>query len=305
MSIMFPAEIKCSMCGTVSVHDEMISTSTFGTTDLDTRPPEVKRSTMYSWVQACPECGFAYRKLSEKAAVEKSFLSTQEYKTCDGISFASELARDFFRYHLILSAENKTEKAFWALLSSSWACDDVNDTQNAVLVRNRAIHLAEILMESHSMPKKNVETISLIRADMLRRTSQFEELLEKYEYVEYSEQLLNQILAFQKEMARNSRPERFTVQDAKEYFEEDSDEEKEEVILGKRDELFSQAVEIMIQEGGTSITILQRKLRIGYMRAKRLVIAMEALGIAECENGRYKSKMDMENWEILKKINPI
>jgi hypothetical protein len=41
------------------------------------------------------------------------------------------------------------------------------------------------------------------------------------------------------------------------------------------------------------------------MRAKRLVIAMEALGIAECENGRYKSKMDMENWEILKKINPI
>ena len=71
-------------------------------------------------------------------------------------------------------------------------------------------------------------------------------------------------------------------------------------LLGKRDELFGQAVEIVIQEDGISIPILQRKMKIGYERAKRMASAMEALGIAKCENRIYKSCLTMEDWKIQK-----
>jgi S-DNA-T family DNA segregation ATPase FtsK/SpoIIIE len=51
------------------------------------------------------------------------------------------------------------------------------------------------------------------------------------------------------------------------------------------DERYSEAVEIVIQTGQASISMLQRKLRVGYNRAARMIEAMEAEGIVGPSDG--------------------
>jgi S-DNA-T family DNA segregation ATPase FtsK/SpoIIIE len=71
---------------------------------------------------------------------------------------------------------------------------------------------------------------------------------------------------------------------------------------GERDELFDQAVEIIIETGRGSVSLLQRRLTIGYSRASRLIDQMYNSGIV----GEYKGSqareviMSMEDWQALK-----
>jgi S-DNA-T family DNA segregation ATPase FtsK/SpoIIIE len=52
-----------------------------------------------------------------------------------------------------------------------------------------------------------------------------------------------------------------------------------------RDELFGEAVEIVKGSGRGSVSLLQRKLRIGYSRASRLVDQLEEAGILGADQG--------------------
>ena len=71
---------------------------------------------------------------------------------------------------------------------------------------------------------------------------------------------------------------------------------------GERDELFDQAVDIIIETGRGSVSLLQRRLTIGYSRASRLVDQMYDAGIV----GEYKGSqareviMSKEDWQSLK-----
>jgi S-DNA-T family DNA segregation ATPase FtsK/SpoIIIE len=48
---------------------------------------------------------------------------------------------------------------------------------------------------------------------------------------------------------------------------------------GDRDEMFLDAVKLILQEGMCSITLIQRRMRLGYARAARIVDMMEQEGI--------------------------
>lgn len=71
---------------------------------------------------------------------------------------------------------------------------------------------------------------------------------------------------------------------------------------GPRDELFDQAVEVVLQSRRGSVSLLQRRLTIGYSRASRLVEEMAAAGIV----GEYKGSqarevlLTQEEWQALK-----
>ncbi|MFN0136538.1 MAG: DNA translocase FtsK 4TM domain-containing protein [Phycisphaerae bacterium] len=58
----------------------------------------------------------------------------------------------------------------------------------------------------------------------------------------------------------------------------------------ERDELFDQAVDVMLETGRGSVSLLQRRLTIGYSRASRLVEQMYAAGIV----GEYKGSQARE-----------
>ena len=62
--------------------------------------------------------------------------------------------------------------------------------------------------------------------------------------------------------------------------EETTDEEPVEM-----DEKFDEAVEVVCKSGQASISMVQRKLRVGYNRAARMIETMETEGIVGPSDG--------------------
>jgi S-DNA-T family DNA segregation ATPase FtsK/SpoIIIE len=64
-----------------------------------------------------------------------------------------------------------------------------------------------------------------------------------------------------------------------------SREEGDEEDDIEMDEKFDRAVDLVIQTGQASISMIQRKLRVGYNRAARMIEAMEKQGIVGPSDG--------------------
>jgi S-DNA-T family DNA segregation ATPase FtsK/SpoIIIE len=75
----------------------------------------------------------------------------------------------------------------------------------------------------------------------------------------------------------------FLKKQAKPVYDEsvlkEPEEERPGHDLGERDPMFLEAVRVVLQEGQCSITLIQRRLRLGYARAARIVDMMEQEGI--------------------------
>ena len=57
----------CAVCGETSLQPVISSTSTWGYPDLDLRPAEMQRSSMFAWLVECPHCGYVAAKLENKS----------------------------------------------------------------------------------------------------------------------------------------------------------------------------------------------------------------------------------------------
>ena len=72
----------------------------------------------------------------------------------------------------------------------------------------------------------------------------------------------------------------------------ESPEERVEVaeVEGETDELYDQAVEMVLEMGRASTSVLQRRLRIGYPRAARLIDELEQKGVIGPAQGGGKER---------------
>jgi S-DNA-T family DNA segregation ATPase FtsK/SpoIIIE len=66
---------------------------------------------------------------------------------------------------------------------------------------------------------------------------------------------------------------------------DEDDDEGEDDDMGNDDELFKEAVGVLKSTRRASTSMLQRRLRIGYNRAARIMELMEDRGIVGPENG--------------------
>lgn len=64
-----------------------------------------------------------------------------------------------------------------------------------------------------------------------------------------------------------------------EYVGEDGESGKEEIDLSERDKMFDEAAKLVVQFHQGSASFLQRKLKLGYNRAGRIVDQLEAAGV--------------------------
>ena len=64
-----------------------------------------------------------------------------------------------------------------------------------------------------------------------------------------------------------------------------TEEEEADEAGGEMDERYEEAVELVMQTGQASISMVQRKLRVGYNRAARMIEAMEKAGIVGPSDG--------------------
>lgn len=211
MSQVMTEPVRCAACGKKSEQNILVSTNTFGSSDLDLRPPKMERSTMVYWVQKCPYCGYVAEQLDKIPKINAPFLKTDEYKKCLGLVFDSNLAKKFFQQYLIQVVEKDAERSFYAALHAAWACDDAEDESNAELCRKYALVELDKLIE-----KTKDETLIIRRADLLRRARLFDKVIEDYENKIYSDDLLNQIVTFQVNRAYAQDSACYTVEDATE-----------------------------------------------------------------------------------------
>ena len=70
----------------------------------------------------------------------------------------------------------------------------------------------------------------------------------------------------------------------------------------EKDPLYNDAVEIMIESGRGSVSLVQRRLNIGYSRASRLIDQMRRTGIVGAYKGSMASDVTITNeqWEAMK-----
>jgi S-DNA-T family DNA segregation ATPase FtsK/SpoIIIE len=69
-----------------------------------------------------------------------------------------------------------------------------------------------------------------------------------------------------------------------------------------KDELFDDAVRVVLETKRGSVSLLQRRLTIGYSRASRLIEAMAAAGIVGAYKGSQarEAQITIDEWEAMK-----
>lgn len=200
---------KCAVCTKTSPQNVVTSTSTFGYPDLDLRPSEMRRSSMFAWLQECPHCGYVAGDIEDELCAADDFLKGDEYLTCRGYGFKSDLSKRFFRRFLIFEAENDFRSQFFSLLHCAWACDDAQDGL-AVDVRKLALKTIDCVDAESGEEEDNLK---LIRADLLRRSLQFDELIGEFKDVSFEDELKNDVIAFQLELAVKKDSACYTMED--------------------------------------------------------------------------------------------
>ena len=92
-----------------------------------------------------------------------------------------------------------------------------------------------------------------------------------------------------------------------EYTHEESNNSANSETLDERDQLFEEAARIVIQHQSGSTSLIQRKLKLGYNRAGRIIDQLESIGIVGPFEGSKARKVlikdDVSLEEILKKLN--
>jgi S-DNA-T family DNA segregation ATPase FtsK/SpoIIIE len=86
-----------------------------------------------------------------------------------------------------------------------------------------------------------------------------------------------------------------------EYVDE-KDADGRDIDIGERDPLFDEAARLIVQSQQGSTSLIQRRMKLGYNRAGRLMDQLEAAGIVGPSQGSkprevlLKSELDLEDY---------
>jgi len=169
-------EIRCGLCGSPSQQQTAPAADSRQAPDLDTRPGEPLRSTIRSWMQVCPECGYASSDISSIHEEASDFVATEAYQRQRFDSATPELARPFLCHALILEHVKQYADAGWTALHAAWACDDANDDANARKARELAIEYWKH-GKRHGQSFGDLPEEFALVTDVLRRAGRFEDAL--------------------------------------------------------------------------------------------------------------------------------
>ena len=151
---------------------------------------------MRMWIKKCPNCGYVNSDIEENGERFADFIKCPDYISCEGHTFASELARNFYRYALVLIKDSRNKEAYDAFLHAAWACDDVDDTDGAVICREKAITLGDEKLFNGN------PNLILRHIDLLRRSGNFSEAIAFCESNKFKDKLMARIARFQRGLSQ-------------------------------------------------------------------------------------------------------
>ncbi len=127
-----------------------------------------------------------------------------------------------------------------------------------------------------------------------------------------SDEEREEVIQFIKEAAgetqKNDEIEEYMNKAAEDKNADGASSEKEEKSMGGYDEMLPQAVEVVLETKSCSVSMLQRRIKLGYSRAARIVDQMEELGIVgPYEGAKPRSVIiDRDGWtEIQRQLGLI
>lgn len=211
MSTFVNETVKCCKCGKENSVAAIASTNSFGSPDLDLRPPEMQRSTMGLWLHECTECGYVNPTISDDNGIEKDFLSSTKYTECDGVNFENKLATKFYKFYLSMLEMKNIEDAYIALLHTAWCCDDRDDAVNAKKCR---LKMTELFKE-FSVESQNNENNIARHADVMRRAGLFDEVINTFSDFKSSETIIQDVIQYQLKLSKEKDDSCHRVEECK------------------------------------------------------------------------------------------
>jgi len=232
-------KVKCFVCGREEFFTSVLSTNTFGgSCDLDCRPPEMKRSTLFTWVQRCPHCGYCSNNLADKKECAEKVINTEYYRNQLGnnipekdysllhlhdknylrqceINNFERLINSFLCAALIDSEEGNRLGAIWNSIYAAWVCDDAKRKDQAKQCRLHTIELIKSAEINGDINADKYNHFSAILVDLLRRSELYTDakaLIEKI-LPWISDETTRKVLRFEKLLIDCTDSDCYTIED--------------------------------------------------------------------------------------------
>jgi hypothetical protein len=217
MTTLYQKSVTCANCQHAQMVTGIASTNSFGSPDLDTRPPEMKRSTINTWVQSCESCGYCAESLEIENKKAPTILNSRQYQEQLREPDTPQLANHFLCKAIIDQKSGDFAAATWSLLHAAWVCDDLGNEHQAKQCRQDA---AKMLLRAEKkkqilMNHTNEETLLLV--DLLRRSCQFEQakqVIASRRKAMIEDHFLLQILDYQHQLVEAADSAAYTIEDA-------------------------------------------------------------------------------------------
>jgi tetratricopeptide (TPR) repeat protein len=186
---------KCAICGHEQTYMLILSTNEFGYMDLDTRPPEMARSTLRFDIQHCEHCHYVNDNISKKPRwLDEKVLSSQEYLAIANDRALDETAKAFLLACYLNATEGRFAQAGSLALKAAWIFDDNREIEQARSARNKASEYF-----SRYLSKKEDLGVATMKVDIDRRAGNFETAKEAAQKLFESDEmsLIKEILRYE------------------------------------------------------------------------------------------------------------
>ena len=200
MTTIYQEQKKCALCNEISNHTVFGSSNAFGSPDLDTRPPEMARSTIDTWVQTCPSCGYCAQDISKPLARLSEIVHSDSYQQQLTNPDFPKLANAFLCSSQIQENAGEYAGAGWACIHAAWSCDDAGSDAAAQKCRKKAVSLIPKARENGQQFAGQAGAEEATMVDLLRRSGEFERALQTCDDAlkKNPDEVLSAVLRFQK-----------------------------------------------------------------------------------------------------------
>jgi hypothetical protein len=191
------------------------STITFGPPDLDLRPAELKRSSIFAWIERCHSCGYCAGNIEEASEETNEIVRSSEYRGLLENPVYPRLAASFLCAALVYADLGEEAAAAQRAIEAAWVCDDAGAIDAATQCRLRAV---DLLRESEAEGDElysDPATEYAVIVDLLRRSGRFDEAVAQADAAfPFADAEVAAVLAFSRSLAVACDLRSYTVADA-------------------------------------------------------------------------------------------